>query len=81
MIDTDFRKVGTAYRMRVDTGSVLWIKRHQRSRRYELIHEYRDPTGARRWATLASHGSIHAAARDAHALTATPFLAASKETP
>ena len=68
MIDTDFRKIGTVYRMRVDTGSVLWIKRHQRSRRYELIHEYRDPTGARRWGILGTFLSVAAAARDAHAL-------------
>lgn len=69
MIDTDFRKIGTAYRMRVNTGSVLWIKRHQRSRRYQLIHEYRDPTGARRWGILGTFPSVAAAARDGLALS------------
>lgn len=68
MSDTDFRKIGTAYRLRVDDGCSLWIKRHQRSRRYQLIHEYRDPTGRRCWGILGSYPSVDRAAREAHAL-------------
>jgi len=63
-----FRKVGAAYYLPVADGSTLWIKRGARTRRWELLHEFRDPMGLRQWAVLGIHSTLGAAQADACAL-------------
>ena len=42
-----WRKIGKAYRMLRQDGTALWVRRDQRSHRYDLIHAHQDELGRR----------------------------------
>ncbi len=63
-----FRKVGNAYRVRVQDG-YFWLKRNT-SNRWQLLWEHRDNYGDRAWSVLGTYGNLRDAKRDATALDA-----------
>jgi hypothetical protein len=69
MTEAKFRKMGKAYRTEDGMGGYLWIRRSA-PHTYALVREYRDPTGATRCGTLATHRTKAAAIADANALLA-----------
>lgn len=63
-----FQKIGKAYRMTLDDGTALWIRRDRTTHRYDLIWVHRDPHGERVNSVLGVFRSVKAAEADAFAL-------------
>lgn len=60
-----FQKIGKAYRMSLDDGTALWIRRDRATHRYDLIWVHRDPQGARAVSVLSTFRSVKAAVKAA----------------